>query len=256
MKNITLLRAPKKKNSPKLIVALDVDTLKKAKSLVDRLYPAVKIFKIGSQLFTKEGPEAVRMVRKKGAQVFLDLKFHDIPNTVAQAVESARGHGVFILNIHASGGSEMMKAAVLARGKNKKPFLLAVTMLTSMDKRELVNIGIPGTPLVQVKKLAMLAKKCGMDGVVCSGHEIDLVRRSCGRDFIVLTPGIRPPGCSVQDQKRTMTPDVAAKKGADYIVVGRPVTQAKDPLESAKNIIASFKRGNACSKDAIKLDKH
>jgi orotidine-5'-phosphate decarboxylase len=238
MKNVTLVRAREKKNSPKLIVALDVDTLKKAKSLVDRLYPAVKIFKIGSQLFTQEGPEAVRMVRKNGAQVFLDLKFHDIPNTVAQAVKSAKAHRAFMLNVHASGGVAMMKAAVSARGTSRVPLLLAVTMLTSMDKRELVNIGIPGTPLVQVKKLAMLAKKCGMDGVVCSGREIDLVRRSCGRDFIILTPGIRPSGCFAQDQKRIMTPDIAAKKGADYIVVGRPITQAQDPLKAAKSIIA------------------
>jgi orotidine-5'-phosphate decarboxylase len=240
-KRAMLLRAPK--GNPKLIVALDVSTLKQARALVDILYPEVKIFKIGSQLFTQKGPEAVRMVREKGAQVFLDLKFHDIPNTVACAVKSSKAHGVLMLNVHASGGAEMMKAAVSARGKSSLPLLLAVTMLTSMDKRELNNIGISRAPLAQVKKLALLAKRCGMDGVVCSGHEISLVRKACGRNFIILTPGIRPFGGSVQDQKRTMTPEAAARKGADYIVVGRPVIHAQHPLEVVKTINSVFQSG-------------
>jgi orotidine-5'-phosphate decarboxylase len=229
-----------KKIEPKLIVALDVDSVERAKKLVDMLYPEVQIFKIGSQLFTKSGPAAVKMVRKKGAKVFLDLKFHDIPNTVACAAQEAKLHEVFMLNVHALGGSEMMRAVVKARGKSKTPLLLAVTVLTSMDRRELGNIGIFRSSSAQVKKLALLAKECGMDGVVCSGHEIGIVRKACGRGFIVLTPGIRPISKSRQDQKRVVTPQIAAKKGADYIVVGRPIIKARHPLKEAKNINSVF----------------
>ena len=226
----------------KLVVALDVDSLQEAKTLVDRLYPATKIFKIGSQLFTQAGPEAVSMVHKKGAEVFLDLKFHDIPNTVAGAVKRACAMRVFITNLHASGGAAMMKAAVKARGKSRTPLLLAVTVLTSIDKKELCAIGISRTPLAQVQRLALLAKRCGMDGVVCSGREIDAVRKLCGKDFIVLTPGIRTAeNANAQDQKRIMTPAAAAKKSSDYIVVGRPIIKAKNPLAVAKKILQDIK---------------
>ena len=226
----------------KLIAALDVDSLQKAEKLVDILYPAVKIFKIGSQLFTQAGPEAVSMVQKKGASVFLDLKFHDIPNTVASAVKSACAMGVFIVNIHASGGAAMMKAAVKVRGKKRIPLLLAVTMLTSIDKKELCAIGVSRTPLAQVKRLAVLAKSCGMDGVVCSGREIDTIRKSCGKGFVVLTPGMRlAEDTATQDQKRIMTPAIAAKKGSDYIVLGRPIIRAKNPLVVAKKILQDIK---------------
>jgi orotidine-5'-phosphate decarboxylase len=234
-----------KKIQPKLIVALDVDSVEKAKKIVDMLYPEVQIFKIGSQLFTKSGPAALKMVHKKGAKVFLDLKFHDIPNTVAYAAQEAKAHQVFMLNVHALGGSEMMRAVVKARGKSKTPLLLAVTVLTSMDRKELGNIGILRSPLSQVKKLALLAKECGMDGVVCSGHEIGAVRKACGRGFIVLTPGIRPISKSRQDQKRVVTPQLAAKKGADYIVVGRPIIQARHPLKEAEKINSVFQPGIA-----------
>ena len=229
-----------KKIKPELIVALDVDTIERAEKLVDILYPEVKIFKIGSQLFTKSGPAAVKMVRKKGAKVFLDLKFHDIPNTVACAVQEAKSHEVFMLNVHASGGTGMLRAAVKARGKSKTPLLLAVTVLTSMDQQELGNIGILRAPSAQVKKLALLAKGCGMDGVVCSGHEIGIVRKACGKNFIILTPGIRPINSDEQDQKRIMTPESATRQGCNYIVVGRPIIKAKRPLQEAKNINSVF----------------
>jgi orotidine-5'-phosphate decarboxylase len=230
------------KIKPKLIVALDVDSIEKAKKLVDMLYPEVKIFKIGSQLFTKSGPAVVKMVCKKGAKVFLDLKFHDIPNTVACAVRAVKEYGVFMLNVHGLGGAEMMRAAVKARGRNKTPLLLAVTVLTSMDKKEMRNIGIFRAPSAQVEKLALMAKASGMDGVVCSGHEIEIVKKACGRYFIVLTPGVRPASRSLQDQKRVVTPEAAARKGADYIVMGRPIIQANRPLEKAKNINSIFRQ--------------
>jgi orotidine-5'-phosphate decarboxylase len=223
---------------PELVVALDVDTLAKAEKLVDMLYPETRIFKVGSQLFTHAGPEAINMIRKKGAKVFLDLKFHDIPNTVASAVKASKSLGVFILNVHASGGAEMMRAAVRARGKSKKPILLAVTMLTSMDKTELNNIGISRAPIQQVKKLALLAKQSGIDGVVCSGHEIEIIRSVCGKDFIILTPGIRPAvNRQVDDQKRIMTPQSAAQKGCDYIVMGRPIIEAVSPLTAVQGVL-------------------
>jgi len=228
---------------PELVVALDVDTLAKAEKLVDMLYPETRIFKVGSQLFTHAGPEAINMIRRKGAKVFLDLKFHDIPNTVASAVKASKSLGVFILNVHASGGAEMMRAAVRARGKSKKPILLAVTMLTSMDKTELNNIGISRAPIQQVKKLALLAEQSDMDGVVCSGHEIEIIRSVCGKDFIILTPGIRPAvNRNVDDQKRIMTPQSAAQKGCDYIVMGRPIIEAVSPLTAAQGVLQDINR--------------
>ena len=219
----------------KLIVALDVDSLKKAKKLVDILYPAVKIFKIGSQLFTKVGPEAVRMVHKKRAKVFLDLKFHDIPNTVFQAVEQACAMGVFMTNVHASGGRVMMQQA--AQAKTPSSVILAVTVLTSIDKEELSLVGIKRSPLSQAEKLAVLAQSSGLDGVVCSGNEIKAIRRACGANFTIVTPGIRISASDTQDQKRIMTPKLAVSYGADYIVVGRPITKAKNPLNAAKDIL-------------------
>ncbi|MFA5069256.1 MAG: orotidine-5'-phosphate decarboxylase [Candidatus Omnitrophota bacterium] len=222
----------------RLIVALDVDTLTKAGRLVGALYPDVSIFKIGSQLFTKSGPASVAMVRERGAEVFLDLKFHDIPNTVAGAVRQASSMGVMITNIHALGGKAMMESAFQARGRRKTPLLLAVTILTSMDQKELDSIGVTRGSRAQVKKLALLAQDCGMDGVVCSGQEIGMIRNVCGKDFIVLTPGIRPAFSAFnQDQKRVVTPRQASDEGADYIVVGRPVTESKDPLKAARNIL-------------------
>ncbi|MFH1644905.1 MAG: orotidine-5'-phosphate decarboxylase [Candidatus Omnitrophota bacterium] len=220
----------------RLIVALDVDSLDKAKKIVNKLYPVVKIFKVGNELFTSCGPDAVKMIHKKGAKVFLDLKYHDIPNTVAKAVKKAQSMGVFMLNVHASGGSSMMKAAKDAVS-SKKLCLLAVTVLTSIDKPELKSLGIRKNPLNQVKHLALLAKKSGMSGVVCSAWEARLIKKLCGKDFVVVTPGIRPKSSERSDQKRVATPDYAISEGADYIVVGRPITLAKSPLDVAKSIV-------------------
>jgi orotidine-5'-phosphate decarboxylase len=223
----------------RLIVALDTASIKKAKALVDKLYPSVKIFKIGNELFTTCGPEAINMVHKKGAKVFLDLKFHDIPNTVARAIKQVKKTGVFMANLHSCGGRDMMKAAALAKGRGR-PILLAVTVLTSLDKKGLKDIGISRSPLSQVKRLALLARSCGLDGVVCSAREISAVRKACGKKFTVVTPGIRPQAAGKQDQKRTATPGYALSKGADYIVVGRPITRAKEPLSAARAILAEL----------------
>jgi len=219
----------------RLIVALDIDNIKDAERLVDALYPAVKIFKIGSQLFTKTGPEAIKMVHKKRAKVFLDLKFHDIPNTVFQAVKQACAMGVFMTNVHASGGSAMMQHA--AQAKRKDSIIIAVTVLTSIDKKALSAIGINRSPLSQAEKLARLAKSSGLDGVVCSGNEIRAIRKACGKKFVIVAPGIRMIAADTQDQKRIMTPKLAISYGADYIVVGRPITKAKNPLSAAKEIL-------------------
>ena len=221
----------------RLIVALDVDSLKKAKTLVDTLYPTVKIFKIGNQLFTKEGPKAIEMVHKRGAKVFLDLKFHDIPNTVTRSVESVISMGVFMTNIHASGGKEMMLAARKAKKGKKTPMLLGVTVLTSMDKKALKQVGINASPKNQVKRLALLAKSVKLDGVVSSAQEISLIRKACGKKFIIATPGIRKNKAENFDQKRVQTPEYAFTEGADYIVVGRPITQAENPLRAAKDFL-------------------
>lgn len=223
----------------RLIVALDVDNLKKAKALVDKLYPLVEIFKVGSQLFTAYGPEAVKMVHKKGAKVFLDLKFHDIPNTVAKAVKAAKEMGVFMVNTHASGGKRMMEAAVSARGR-KGPILLAVTVLSSLDAKALTDIGIKRLPLTYAKNLALLAKFAGLDGIICSAWEITAIRRACGRRFIIVTPGIRPAKGKRQDQKRIATPEYALQHGADYIVVGRPITESKDPRSATRAMLSKI----------------
>lgn len=221
----------------RLIVALDVDNLKKAKVLVDRLYPTVRIFKVGSELFTACGPQALDMIHKKGARVFLDLKFHDIPNTVSRAVKAAKKMGVFMLNVHASGGRQMLKAAASAKRKGKSPILLAVTVLTSLDAVGLSKVGVKKSPLAQVENLALLAKSAGADGVVCSANEIRSIRKTCGKNFVIVTPGIRPAEGRDEDQKRVATAEYAFTCGADYIVVGRPITRAKDPLSVAQSIL-------------------
>jgi orotidine-5'-phosphate decarboxylase len=219
----------------KLIVALDVKTCKEAKRFVVRLFPKVKIFKIGPALFTAFGPKALELVRKKGAEVFLDLKFHDIPNTVASAVKQAVRLKVKMLTLHVCGGEEMLKRAAeaakeeAAKLKIKKPILLGVTVLTS-DKES-------ANARKLVLERARLAKKSGLDGIVCSVREAKAVRKACGRGFIIVTPGIRPKGAQAGDQKRVATAKDAFAAGTDYIVVGRPVLEAKDPLEAVKNIL-------------------
>ncbi|HOX09552.1 MAG TPA: orotidine-5'-phosphate decarboxylase [Candidatus Omnitrophota bacterium] len=227
----------------KLIVALDMKTLDEAAMMVKKLSPAVRVFKVGMGLFTAYGPDAVKMVHDKGAKVFLDLKFHDIPNTVAHAVRSAAKLGVFMMNIHAMGGSEMMSAAssaaaeAAAANPGNRPILLGVTVLTSMDQASIGEIGVDRKIGEEVITLARLAKDAGLDGVVASPNETSLIRQNLGKDFVIVTPGIRPAGSEKGDQKRTMAPDSAIRAGADYIVVGRPVIEAKDPAGAAKNII-------------------
>ena len=228
----------------RLVLALDVDDLKSAEDLVDKLKDYVGVFKIGSQLFTSEGIKVIEMVNQKGGKVFLDLKFHDIPNTVKGAAESATKLGVYMFNIHASGGYEMMKAAADAARKTsiklgiKKPFILGVTVLTSINQEILKKeIGVNKNVKEHVVHLAKLAKSAGLDGVVASPQEIKEIRASCGDNFIILTPGIRPAGEELNDQKRIMTPRQALEQGADFIVIGRPIRNAENPVEAARNII-------------------
>lgn len=228
----------------RLVLALDVDNFKKANELVDRLSDYVGVFKIGSQLFTAEGAKVVNMVNEKGGMVFLDLKFHDIPNTVARAAEVATKLGVYIFNVHTSGGYEMMKAAADAVAKTsqelgiRKPIILGVTLLTSINQEILEKeIGIKKRLEEQVVHLAKLAKAVGLDGVVASSWEIRGIRKACGEDFVILTPGIRPAGKSSDDQKRVMSPREAIKLGADFLVIGRPIRNAANPIEAAKQIL-------------------
>ena len=228
----------------RLILALDVDDFKKAEELVGKLSDYVGVFKIGSQLFTAEGAKVVNMVNKRGGKVFLDLKFHDIPNTVARAAEVATKLGVYIFNVHTSGGYEMMRAAAEASEKIslalgiRKPLILGVTLLTSINRDILEKeIGIKKKLEEQVVHLAKLAKAAGLDGVVASSWEIKEIRKVCGEDFVILTPGIRPTGKSFDDQKRIMTPGEAIKLGADFLVIGRPIRNASNPAEAAKEIL-------------------
>jgi orotidine-5'-phosphate decarboxylase len=228
----------------RLVLALDVDDFKKADELVDKLSNYVGVFKIGSQLFTAEGAKVVNMINERGGKVFLDLKFHDIPNTVARAAEVATKLGVYIFNVHTSGGYEMMRAAAEASEKIslalgvRKPLILGVTLLTSINQEILEKeIGIKKRIEEQVVHLAKLAKTAGLDGVVASSWEIREIRKACGEDFIILTPGIRPVGKSSDDQKRIMTPREAIKLGADFLVIGRPIRDASNPVEAAKEIL-------------------
>jgi len=232
----------------RLVLALDVDDFKKAEELVGKLSDYVGVFKIGSQLFTAEGAKVVNMVNKRGGKVFLDLKFHDIPNTVARASEVATKLGVYIFNVHTFGGYEMMKAAAEAAAKTnqdlgiRKPLILGVTLLTSINQEILEKeIGIKKRLEEQVVHLAKLAKAAGLDGVVASSWEIKKIRKTCGEDFVILTPGIRPAGKSSDDQKRVMTPQEAIKLGSDFLVIGRPIRNASNPVEAAKEILREMK---------------
>ncbi|MCG2711422.1 MAG: orotidine-5'-phosphate decarboxylase [Candidatus Omnitrophica bacterium] len=236
------------KKKTELIVALDVPAQKDAQVLVKTLSPAVKYFKIGMQLFTACGPSVVEMVHEHKRDVFLDLKFHDIPNTVAQAAASCLRLGVFMFNVHAIGGSVMLSALMRALDdeskvlKKKKPVVLGVTVLTSMDRQQLNKVGVIRSVKNEVVHLAKLCKGAGLDGVVCSGKEIKLLRRVMGEDFVLVVPGVRPKTAGLDDQKRIVTPLDAARWGADYIVVGRPIAAQADPLQSAKDILAEMEQ--------------
>jgi orotidine-5'-phosphate decarboxylase len=228
----------------RLVVALDVETGARALELVLALRGAVGMFKVGKQLFTAEGPGLVREIVGRGERVFLDLKYHDIPATVAKACVEATRLGVSIVNVHAAGGREMLREAARATAefaaaeRLERPLVLAVTVLTSLDDELLAETGVAGGAAAQVVRLARLARECGADGVVASPLEIGLVRREVAReDFVVLTPGIRPAGEARGDQRRVTTPADAVAAGADYIVVGRPVTGAADPRAAADAIV-------------------
>ncbi len=226
----------------RLIVALDYDRLGPACALAKRLAGRVGMFKVGSELFTAEGPAAVKKLARLGARIFLDLKFHDIPNTVARGVATAADlPGVEFVDIHALGGVEMMRAAVEAVvGRRHHPKLIAVTILTSLDAAALRQVGIAGPPARRVVQLAKMAQRAGLDGVVASAHETRAIRRACGDKFLVVVPGIRPAGGARQDQARMATPGEAIRAGADFLVVGRPITAARDPRAAAAQIVAEI----------------
>lgn len=230
-----------------ILVALDVESADKAVALADALRGSVGGFKIGKQLFTAAGPAMVRELTSRGDRVFLDLKFHDIPNTVAGAIQSAVATGAWMVNVHASGGSAMMKAAAEAAAKAStaqsadRPLIIAVTVLTSMNDAALKEVGVERPMVDQVVHLAKLSKASGLDGVVASPQEIVAIRQACGPTFQIVTPGIRPADQQGKDdQARTMTPAEAVQAGATYLVIGRPITAAPDPRKAAEAILATL----------------
>ncbi|MBU0634742.1 MAG: orotidine-5'-phosphate decarboxylase [Candidatus Omnitrophica bacterium] len=235
-----------KRKKTELIVALDTSKIGQAERIVKELAPISAFFKIGSQLFTACGPESIEMVHKNKGKVFLDLKFHDIPNTVAQAALNVLEQGVFMFNMHALGGKDMLlkvSEVISEKAKEKqipRPIMLGVTVLTSMDRQQLNSLGVNRSVKNEVLHLARLSKDCGLDGVVCSGKELKLLRRVCGDDFILVVPGIRAPNCDTGDQKRIISAQQAAELGADYIVVGRPILAALNPLKAAQEIMQSL----------------
>jgi orotidine-5'-phosphate decarboxylase len=231
-----------RENRDRIIIALDVQTKEEGIALVSRLREA-RTFKVGLELFTAEGPALFKKLRALRKDIFLDLKLHDIPNTVAGAVRSAFRHGAQMMTIHASGGREMMAKAAATAGEvslelgRPKPILLGVTVLTSLKGAELEELGMSGDVAGQVLRLAGLAKEAGLDGVVCSPQEIEVLRREFGQDLVIVTPGIRPVWAAAQDQKRIMTPAEAVAKGADYLVIGRPITGAPSPQEAFLKVV-------------------
>ena len=231
----------------RLIVALDVESLTRAEALLERLEGLVSTFKVGSQLFTAAGPAAVELIRKRGGKVFLDLKYHDIPNTVAGAVREAARLGVAMLTLHASGGLAMLEAGAKAAKtaalefKLAKPLCLAVTVLTSLDRAALQReLNVPFSVEGQVLHLAQLAKAAGADGSVAAPQEIRTLRNGLGREWVIVTPGVRPVGSEAGDQARVATPEMVLQAGADYLVVGRPITEAADPAKAALSILEAM----------------
>lgn len=226
----------------RIIVALDFPRGEQAVEFVEQLRPGSCRLKIGKELFTREGPDLVRRFVGQGHEVFLDLKFHDIPNTVARACEAAAELGVWMINVHAAGGEKMMAAAREALGsiQGEKPLLIAVTVLTSMSAEDLSSVGVAAEPGEQVLRLAGLTRDAGLDGVVCSPQEAALLRAKLGPSFRLVTPGVRPQGASMDDQTRVLTPAEAIKAGSDYLVMGRPITQAGDPVATLEGINAEL----------------
>lgn len=227
----------------KVIVALDYDNQADALAFVDRIDPSSCRLKVGKEMFTLFGPEFVRELHKRGFSVFLDLKFHDIPNTCSKAVRAAAELGVWMVNVHAGGGERMMAASreILEPYGKDRPLLIGVTVLTSMEQSDLAGIGINVEPQEHVLRLANLTKDAGLDGVVCSAQESSMLKAQLGKEFKLVTPGIRPAGAAVGDQKRIMTPDMAIQSGSDYLVIGRPITQAENPAQVLADINASLR---------------
>jgi orotidine-5'-phosphate decarboxylase len=227
-----------------VVVALDFEQKAAALDLVSQLDPTLCRLKVGKEMFTHFGPGFVTELQQRKFDVFLDLKFHDIPNTVAKAVRAAADLGVWMVNVHASGGSKMMQAAVqaLADYGTDRPLLIAVTVLTSMEQTDLTELGITRSVAEQVSHLASLTKQAGLDGVVCSAQEAALLKQQCGRDFCLVTPGIRPAFAGSDDQKRVMTPSEALAVGVDYLVIGRPITKAANPLQALQAIYQEIRQ--------------
>jgi orotidine-5'-phosphate decarboxylase len=231
----------------RVILALDVATIEQARDLVTTLRPYFRIFKVGHQLFTHYGVQAVEMVKDLGGEVFLDLKFHDIPETVARACEEATRHQVLLLTLHALGGREMIQSAAertraaAEKFKGKAPLVMAVTILTSLNQGQIKELGIDLPIKNAIGKLAQLAQEAGADGVVASAQEVALIKETCGKEFLVVTPGIRPTFASAHDQKRIATPKEAFQSGADYLVIGRPIIQARNPVEAAEKLIEELR---------------
>ncbi|MBE9527551.1 MAG: orotidine-5'-phosphate decarboxylase [Proteobacteria bacterium] len=222
----------------KIIIALDYKDEVSTMALVDQLEPSLCRLKVGKELFVRCGPGLVEKLIHKGFDVFLDLKFHDIPNTVAAACQAAADMGVWMVNVHASGGRNMMMAAREAiEQSSHKPLLIGVTILTSLSRSDIAEIGLDIEPAEQVLRLAKLAKESGLDGVVCSPLEVQTLKQEVSKDFILVTPGVRPVGSDTGDQQRIMTPAQALSAGSDYLVIGRPITAADNPIQALKSII-------------------
>src|SRR5947199_7682804 len=244
----------------RLIFALDVETFAEAERLVQLLAKDVGVFKVGKQLFLHSGPEVVRMIHRYGVDVFLDLKFHDIPHTVARAGIEAARLGVRFFDLHASGSFEMMERThaevtrVCRREGIRRPKILAVTVLTSLGKSDLRRVGVADEVEHQVVRLARLAREASMDGVVASPLEIARIRRECGRGFLIVTPGVRMARSSWDDQKRVLAPDQAIQAGADYIVVGKPIRDSKDPQAAAREIVMEMERGGSGLRGKSRVD--
>ena len=227
----------------KIIVALDYEKESDALALVDQIDPSLCRLKVGKEMFTTLGINFVKQLHQRNFDVFLDLKYHDIPNTVARAVRSAADLGVWMVDLHASGGLRMMEEAkrILEPYGKDAPLLIAVTVLTSMEDLDLLQIGINASLREQVLRLAHLTQRAGLDGVVCSPQEVEILRNACGEDFKLVTPGIRPIGADFGDQRRVMTPTAAIRAGSDYLVIGRPITKADNPVEVLRSINASIR---------------
>jgi len=228
-------------NQQPIIVALDFSDAEAALNLAKRLRGQPCHLKVGKELFTRSGTQIIEQLQALDFKIFLDLKFHDIPNTVAKAVEAAAAMGVWMVNVHASGGVKMMQAAREALTKfSQPPHLIAVTVLTSLNEADLLEIGISSNIETHVQRFALLAEKAGLDGVVCSPKEITLLRETIGKDFLLVTPGIRPTGSALNDQQRTLTPSQALDLGSNYLVIGRPITAALDPIVALEEIQRSL----------------